>query len=113
MAGFEAAHGEVACRWGACHGRGMVTFDAETLKAVGDLLALGEQHGFGISFSPVREGWCVGYLRGSTSGDLVTGSDLGDMARAAMRPLADLTRRDVAGQVERVVDEVEYDDDGG
>jgi hypothetical protein len=38
-------------------------FDDETLRAVGELLALAEQEGFGITFTPDAEGWTVGYRR--------------------------------------------------
>jgi hypothetical protein len=76
-------------------------FDHETLQAVGELLALGDQLGFGISFVPDTEGWTVGYLRGMSGGDLVTGYDLGDTARAAMRPLEELAARYEQARVER------------
>jgi hypothetical protein len=58
-----------------------------TLQAIGELIALGEQEGFGITFNPDETGWTVGYLRGMGGGDLLTGFELGDTARAAMRPL--------------------------
>lgn len=35
----------------------MANFDDETLRAVGELIALGEQEGFGITFEPDSEGW--------------------------------------------------------
>jgi hypothetical protein len=38
-------------------------------------------------------GWTVGYLRGMGGGDLLTGFELGDTARAAVRPLLDLATR--------------------
>ncbi|MBV8177742.1 MAG: hypothetical protein JOY55_19135 [Mycobacterium sp.] len=60
---------------------------AITLQAIGELIALGEQEGFGITFNPDETGWTVGYLRGMGGGDLLTGFELGDTARAAMRPL--------------------------
>jgi hypothetical protein len=65
----------------------------ETLRAIGELLALGEQEGFGIAFTPDPEGWTVGYMRGMGGGDLLSRFDLGDTARAAMRPLLDLAAR--------------------
>jgi hypothetical protein len=68
-------------------------FDCATLQAVGELLALGEQLGFGITFTPDTEGWAVGYMRGMSGGDLISGYDLGDTARAALRPLQDLAQR--------------------
>jgi hypothetical protein len=40
-----------------------MAFDDDTLRAIGELLALGEQEGFGITFSPDPEGWRVGYMR--------------------------------------------------
>ena len=70
-----------------------MAFDDDTLRAIGELLALGEQEGFGITFSPDPEGWRVGYMRGMGGGDLLSGFDLGDAARAAMRPLLDLAAR--------------------
>jgi hypothetical protein len=57
------------------------------LQAIGELIALGEQEGFGITINPDETGWTVGYLRGMGGGDLLTGFELGDTARAAMRPL--------------------------
>jgi hypothetical protein len=50
------------------------------------LIALGEQEGFGIGFSPDAEGSTVGYLAAMGGGDL-SGFDLADTARAAVRPL--------------------------
>jgi hypothetical protein len=70
-----------------------MAFDDNTLQAIGELLALGEQEGFGITFTPDPEGWTVGYMRGMGGGDLLSGFDLGDTARAAMRPLLDLAAR--------------------
>jgi hypothetical protein len=35
-------------------------FDDETRQAIGELLALGEQKGFGITFSRDPAGWAVG-----------------------------------------------------
>lgn len=69
----------------------MSGFDDETLKAVGELLALGEREGFGITFTPDAEGWTVGYMRGMGGGDLLTGFDLGDTARGALPPLLELS----------------------
>lgn len=71
----------------------MSGFDDDTLKAVGELLALGEREGFGITFTPDAEGWTVGYMRGMGGGDLLTGFDLGDTARGALRPLLELSAR--------------------
>ena len=68
-------------------------FDQSTLEAIGELLTLGEQLGFGITFTPDDEGWQVDYMRGMSGGDLVSGYDLGDTARAALRPLHDLAQR--------------------
>jgi len=62
-------------------------YDAKTLQAIGDLLALGEREGYGITFEPDPEGWTVGYLQGNGGGELLTGYDLGDTARGALRPL--------------------------
>jgi hypothetical protein len=76
-------------------------FDDETLQAIGELLALGEQEGFGITFSPDAQGWTVGYTRGMGGGDLLTGFDLGETARAAMRPLLDLAARYEANRRDR------------
>jgi hypothetical protein len=56
-------------------------YDNATLQAIGELLALGEQHGFGITFEPDSEGWTVGYMQGMGGGDLVTGYDLGDTGK--------------------------------
>lgn len=69
------------------------TFDEETLQAIGELISLGEHEGFGITFLPDAEGWTVGYLRGMGGGDLLTGFDLGETARGALRPLLDLAAR--------------------
>lgn len=68
-------------------------FDAQTLEAIGELLSLGEQEGFGITFESDSAGWRVGYLRGMGSGDLVNGYSLGDTARSALRPLMDLAAK--------------------
>lgn len=68
-------------------------FDAQTLQAIGELLAAGEQHGIGISFEPDVEGWRIGYLVGRGGGDLLAGYDLGETARAALRPLEELAAR--------------------
>src|SRR3984957_8350622 len=43
------------------------------LEAIGELIALGEQEGFGITLRPDPAGWIVGYLRGPGGGDLLTG----------------------------------------
>ncbi len=76
-------------------------FDRETLQAIGELLALGEQRGFGITFVPDAEAWTVGYLRGMSGADLVTGYDLGDTARAAVRPIEELAARCERARLER------------
>lgn len=68
-------------------------FDRSSLEAIGELLALGEQLGFGITFVPDEHGWEIGYMRGMGGGELVAGYDLGDTARAALRPLHDLAER--------------------
>lgn len=78
-----------------------MAFDDDTLQAIGELLALGEQKGFGITFTPDLEGWTVGYMRGMAGGDLLSGFDLGDTTRAAMRPLLDLAARYEAKRWER------------
>ena len=78
-----------------------MAFDDDTLQAIGELLALGEQEGFGITFTPDPEGWTVGYVRGMVGGDLLSGFDLGDTARASMRPLLDLAGRYAAKRRER------------
>ena len=72
---------------------GVSQFSDETLQAVAELLAAGEQEGFGITFTPDGEGWTVGYMRGMGGDDLVAGFDLGDTARAALRPLLELAAR--------------------
>jgi hypothetical protein len=78
-----------------------MAFDHDTLQAIGELLALGEQEGFGITFTPDPQGWTVGYMRGMGGGDLLSGFDLGDTARASMRPLLDLAARYEAKRRER------------
>lgn len=70
-----------------------MAFDDDTLQAIGELITLGEQEGFGITFTPDPAGWTVGYLRGMGGGEFLTGFDLGDTARAAVRPLLDLAAR--------------------
>jgi hypothetical protein len=62
------------------------------LQAVGELLALGEQEGLGVTFKPDTEGWTIGYTRDADGGELLTGSDLGETARAAVRPLLDIAQ---------------------
>lgn len=75
------------------------TFDAVALKAIGELLALGEDVGLGITFLPDDDGWTVGYMVGTSGGgDLVSGYDLGDTARASIRPLMDVVDRIVANK---------------
>lgn len=68
-------------------------FDEATLSAIGELLAVGEQEGFAITFAPDAQGWTVGYMRGMGGGDLISGYDLEETAKAAMRPLLDLAAR--------------------
>lgn len=70
-----------------------MAFDDGTLQAIGELIGLGEQEGFGITFQPDETGWTVGYLVGMGGGDLLTGFDLAETARAAVRPLLDLSAR--------------------
>jgi hypothetical protein len=65
-------------------------FDPGTLEALGELLTLAAREGFGITFSPGPDGWTIGYLRGMGGDDLITGLDLGDLARAAVVPLLDV-----------------------
>lgn len=79
----------------------VATFDENTLEAIGELLSLGEQEGFGITFQPDAEGWTVGYIRGMGGGDLLSGFDLEDTTRGAMRPLLDLAARYEAARRER------------
>lgn len=76
-------------------------FEDETLQSIGELIALGEQEGFGITFEPDDEGWKVGYLRGMGGGDLAHGYDLGETARAAVRPLYELARKHERARRER------------
>ncbi|RUP04749.1 MAG: hypothetical protein EKK34_12615 [Mycobacterium sp.] len=76
-------------------------FDDDTLQAVGEIIALGEQEGFGITFEPDPQGWTVDYTRGMGGGELITGYDLGDTARAAVRPLLDLAARYEAARRDR------------
>lgn len=78
-----------------------MAFDDDTLQAIGELLALGEQEGFGITFNPDETGWTVGYLRGMGGGDLLTGFELADTARAAVRPLLELSARYQAARRDR------------
>lgn len=76
-------------------------FDDDTLRAVGELIALGEQEGFGITFEPDADGWTVGFMRGSGGGDLHSDYDLGSAARGAVRPLLQLSERQVANRRDR------------
>jgi hypothetical protein len=76
-------------------------YEDDTLQAIGELIALGEQEGFGTTFTPDETGWTVGYMAGMGGGDLITGFDLGDTARAAVRPLLDLAARYEAARRER------------
>lgn len=79
----------------------MANFDDETLRAVGEILALGEQEGFGITFEPDADGWTVGFMRGMGGGDLHTDFDLESAARGAVRPLLELSARYVANRRNR------------
>ncbi len=65
-------------------------FDPGTLEAVGELLALAAREGFGITFTPGPDGWTIGYRRGMSGDELLSGLDLGDLARGAVAPLLDL-----------------------
>jgi len=65
-------------------------FDPGTLEAVGELLTLAAREVFGITFTPGPDGWTIGYLHGMSGDDLLTGPDLGELARAAVAPLLDL-----------------------
>jgi hypothetical protein len=76
-------------------------FDDATLRAIGELIALGEREGFGITFTPDAEGWTVGYMRGMGGGDLLTGFDLGETARGSLRPLLELAARYEAARREQ------------
>lgn len=76
-------------------------FDDDTLRAVGEIIALGEQEGFGITFEPDADGWRVGFMRGHGGGDLHSDYDLESAARGAVRPLLDLSARYVANRRDR------------
>ena len=65
----------------------MANFYDGTLRAVGELIALGEQEGFGITFEPDADGWTVGFMRGRGGGDLRSDYDLKSAVRGAIRPL--------------------------
>lgn len=73
-------------------------FDDDTLRAVGEIIALGEQEGFGITFEPDGDGWTVGFMRGHGGGDLHSDYDLQSAARGAVRPLLDLSARHVVNR---------------
>ncbi|MEV5041301.1 hypothetical protein [Microbacterium sp. LMI1x-1-1.1] len=79
----------------------MANFDDETLRAVGELIALGEQEGFGITFEPTVDGWDVGFMRGMGGGGLYSHDDLKRAAQGAIRPLLDLSARHVANRRDR------------
>jgi hypothetical protein len=79
----------------------LANFDDETLRAVGELIALGEQEGFGITFEPDADGWTVGFIRGRGGGDLHSEYDLETAARGAIRPLLQLSARHVANRRDR------------
>lgn len=53
------------------------------------------------SLTNYPQGWTVGYMRGIGPGELVTGFDLGDTARAAVRPLLQLSARYEANRRDR------------
>ena len=76
-------------------------FDDDTLRAVGEIIALGEQEGFGITFEPDAGGWRVGFMRGHGGGDLHSDYDLESAARGAVRPPLDLSARYVANRRDR------------
>lgn len=65
-------------------------FDASSLEAIGELLALAEREHIGITFTPGVDGWTIGYVRGMGADDLVTGVELGATARAAVAPLLEV-----------------------
>ncbi|GAA2230745.1 hypothetical protein GCM10009851_14380 [Herbiconiux moechotypicola] len=79
----------------------MANFDEDTLCAIGELIALGEQEGFGISFEPDVDGWRVGFLCGTGGGELSSDFDLRSAARGAVRPLLELSARHVANRRDR------------
>lgn len=79
----------------------MANFDDETLRAVGEIIALGEQEGFDTTFEPDGDGWTVGFVRGMGGGDLHTDYDLESAARGAVRPLLELSARYVANRRDR------------
>lgn len=83
-------------RYGLC-----MAFDDKSLQAIGELLQLGEQEGFGITFEPDPEGWTVGYIRGGGGGELLTGFDLGETARGSLRPLMALAEEFTQRRLER------------
>ena len=58
--------------------RAPIPLDEDTPQVI----ALGEQEGFGIGFSPDAEGSTVGYAASMVGGDLLSGFDLADNARA-------------------------------
>ncbi|HEY8318167.1 MAG TPA: hypothetical protein VIG76_05005 [Amnibacterium sp.] len=65
-------------------------FDASTLESIGELLALAQTEGFGLSFSPDPDGWTIGYVRGMSGDNLVSDFDLGAAARKAVAGLLDV-----------------------
>ncbi|MGN6742569.1 MAG: hypothetical protein ACTHJL_04640 [Amnibacterium sp.] len=65
-------------------------FDAPSLEAIGELLALAQREHIGITFTPGPDGWTIGYVRGMGADDLVTGAELGATARAAVAPLLEV-----------------------
>lgn len=79
----------------------MAYFDDDTLRAVGEIIALGEQEGFAITFEPDSDGWTVGFMRGHGGGDLHSDYDLESAARGAIRPLLELSARHVANRRDR------------
>lgn len=68
------------------------TFSEETLHAVGELLALGEQRGFAVLFRPQPDGWRIDYVRRFNGGALVSGPELGETARSAIGPLLEIAQ---------------------
>jgi hypothetical protein len=65
-------------------------YDASSLEAIGELLAIAEREQIGITFTPGPDGWTIGYVRGMGSDDLLSDADLGAAARGAVAPLLDV-----------------------
>lgn len=68
-------------------------YDPDAAQAVSDLLAFGDQEGFGLTFEPTEGGWSVGWVRQSQGGFLAKGSDIAGAATAALGPLVDLVEQ--------------------